>query len=112
MEGVSIVPGSIDLESYAELADVIFLVVATLEEEAFSNRFAVRAAAQRQRPPHRYLENLDRILRVQHHFLALADRYDVPIVDNVSFDRSVLFIIRHVAEALRKRGDFDASELL
>ena len=36
----------------------------------------------------------------------------MPIVDNDSFDRAVLLIIRHVTETLRKRGDFDASELL
>ena len=58
------------------------------------------------------LENFDTILKVQDHFLELADRYDVPIVDNASFDRSVLFVTRHVTEALRKRGDFDAQELL
>ena len=34
------------------------------------------------------------------------------VVDNASFDRSVLFVTRHVTEALRKRGDFDARELL
>jgi 2-phosphoglycerate kinase len=67
---------------------------------------------QKQRAPHRYLENLDAILRIQEHFLELADRYDVPIVDNVSFDRSVLLIIRHVAEALRKKRAFDVAELL
>jgi hypothetical protein len=33
-------------------------------------------------------------------------------VDNVSFDRSVLLIIRHVAEALRKKRAFDVAELL
>ena len=33
-------------------------------------------------------------------------------VDNVSFDRSVLFIIRHVAEALRRREGVDAEALL
>ena len=61
---------------------------------------------------HRYLENLDAILKIQDHFLELADRYNVPIVDNAAFDRSVLLIIRHVTETLRKRGDFDAEELL
>jgi 2-phosphoglycerate kinase len=62
--------------------------------------------------PHRYIENLEGILRIQDHLLELADRHGVPIVDNVSFDRSVLSIIRHVAETLRKKGPFDASELL
>jgi 2-phosphoglycerate kinase len=112
MDGVSIVPGMLDVEAYADRADVIFLVVATLDEEAFKNRFSARAADQKQRAPHRYLENLDAILRIQEHFLELADRYDVPIVDNVSFDRSVLLIIRHVAEALRKKRAFDVAELL
>ena len=112
MDGVSIVPGMLDVEAYAEAADVIFLVVATLDEEAYKNRFSARAVDQKQRAPHRYLENLDAILRIQEHFLELADRYDVPIVDNVSFDRSVLLIIRHVAEALRKKRAFDVAELL
>lgn len=112
LDGVSIVPGLIDLKAYEGKADVFFLVVAALDEEAFATRFTSRGSRAAGRPPHRYLENLDSILRVQDHFLELADRYNVPIVDNVSLDRSVLFIIRHVAEALRKRGDFDESELL
>jgi 2-phosphoglycerate kinase len=112
MDGVSIVPGMLDVDAFAERADVIFLVVATLDEEAYKNRFSARATGAKQRAPHRYLENLDAILRIQEHFLELADRYDVPIVDNVSFDRSVLLIIRHVAEALRKKRAFDVAELL
>ena len=112
LDGVSIVPGAIDLDAYRDSADVIFLVVATLDEESFANRFAARGAGQRQRPPHRYLENLEAILLIQDHLLELAERHDVPIVDNFSFDRSVLRIIRHVAETLRERGDFDSAELL
>jgi 2-phosphoglycerate kinase len=112
LDGVSIVPGLIDLDAYAELADVFFLVVASLDEDSFANRFATRERGARRRVTHRYLENLDGILKIQDHFLELADRYNVPIVDNASFDRSVLLIIRHVTETLRKRGDFDAEELL
>ena len=112
IDGVAIVPGVLDLAAYSEAADVIFLVVATLDEDAFRNRFEARAAGQRRRQPHRYLENLDGILKIQDHLLELADRYDVPIVDNASFDRSVLLIIRHVAETLRARGELDASSLL
>ena len=81
------------------------------DEEAFTGRFAARAVGAQRRPSRRYLENLDAILRIQDHILELADRHDVPIVDNVSFDRSVLFVIRHVTEALRKREDFDAEAL-
>jgi hypothetical protein len=36
----------------------------------------------------------------------------VPIVNNESFDRSVLSIIRHVTETLRKKEGFDVARLL
>lgn len=112
LDGVSIVPGILGVERYREQADVIFLVVATLDASAFRSRFAARGRAARFRAPHQYLEHLDAILRIQDHFLALADAHDVPIVNNESFDRSVLSIIRHVTETLRKTGEHDVDELL
>jgi len=112
MDGVSIVPGMIDLDAYAEVADVIFLVVATLDHESFGDRFTARAAEAKRRTSHRYLENLDAIFEIQDHFIELADRFEVPIVDNSSFDASVRLIIRHVADSLSKRGDFDPADTL
>jgi 2-phosphoglycerate kinase len=112
LDGVAIVPGLIDLEAYADLADVFFVMVSLLDEEGFETRFAERATSAKARPQHRYLKNLNAILRVQNHLLELADRHGVPIVDNVSFDSSVLQIVRHVTESLRKKGDFDAAEML
>ncbi|MBW2287369.1 MAG: zeta toxin family protein [Deltaproteobacteria bacterium] len=112
LDGVAIVPGLIDLEVYADLADVFFVMVSLLDEEGFETRFAERATSAKARPQHRYLKNLNAILRVQNHLLELADRHGVPIVDNVSFDSSVLQIVRHVTESLRKKGDFDAAEML
>jgi len=112
MDGVSIVPGLIDLAAFSETADLIYLVVATLDEEAFRNRFEARAAEAKERPLHRYLENLDSILKIQDHFLELAERFEVPIVDNISFDRSVLLIIRHVTDTLSQRHGFEPDEIL
>jgi 2-phosphoglycerate kinase len=112
IDGVSLVPGLLDLSSYQDRAHVIFLIVATLDPEAFASRFAARAREAAKRPPHRYLENLDAILRIQDYLLELAEQCGVPIVDNVSFDRSATSIIRHVTETLRKQGDFDAAALL
>ena len=103
LDGVSIVPGIVDLAAYAESAHVIFLVVATLDERAFRDRFESRARTSN-RPQHRYLEHFDAILKIQDHFLELADRHDIPIVDNESIDVSVLSIIKHVTETLRKVG--------
>jgi 2-phosphoglycerate kinase len=112
LDGVSIVPGIVGVDRYAEKADVIFMVVASLDESAFRGRFAQRGERARSRPPHRYLENLPAILHIQDHFLELADFYHVPIVNNESFDRSVLSILRHVTEALLEREGVDAEALL
>jgi 2-phosphoglycerate kinase len=111
LDGVSIVPGMLDLEKYRETAHVIFLVVATLDVGAFRARFERRARESR-RPPHRYLEHIDAILRIQDHFLELAERHAIPIVDNESIDASVLSILKHVCETLRQVEGFDAAELL
>jgi 2-phosphoglycerate kinase len=112
LDGVSIVPGLLEVERWAERADVIFLVVATLDEAAFRSRFSARGKQQQERPPHQYLEHLGAILRIQEHFLELAESWHVPIVNNEVFDRSVLSIIRHVTETLRKKGGVDEAELL
>jgi 2-phosphoglycerate kinase len=105
MEGVSILPGLVDPARHAADAHVIFLAVSTLERDAFRSRFAARATEAKQRARHRYLENLDAILRIQDHILELAEAQDLPIVDNRSFDESVLSILRHVTESLRTQGD-------
>jgi 2-phosphoglycerate kinase len=110
LEGVSVVPGLIDLERYADLAHVIFLLVASLDEDAFTTRFAARAKNAVRRPPHRYLENLDAILKIQDYLLELAEAEGIPIVDNSRFDTSVTSIIRHVTETLRKRSEHDAAD--
>ena len=112
LDGVAVVPGMIDLAAYDDLADVIFLVVATLDTDAYANRFVARAEGQSHRAAHRYLENLDNIVRIQDYFLDAAERHDVPIVDNVSFDRAVVQIIRHVTETLRKKHGFEVAEPL
>jgi len=109
VDGVSIAPGSIDVEAYADRAHVIFLIIAALDENALRNRFVARASGQKRRLPHRYLENLEGILEIQRYLLALAKRHGVPVVDNLSFDASVRLIIGHVMDALRRSEASDAS---
>jgi 2-phosphoglycerate kinase len=111
LDGVSIVPGLLDLAPYRETAHVISMVVATLDPAAFRARFEQRARESR-RAPHRYLEHIDAILRIQDHFLELAERHEIPIVDNESADASVLSILKHVCETLRQVEGFDAAALL
>lgn len=112
LDGVSLVPGLIDLNAYAEDAHVIYLVVARLDEDSFRNHFIARGKRQLHRNASRYVENLDGILKIQEHFLELADHFDIPIVDNVTIDTSVMLVIRHVVETLRKSGNFDEVDQL
>jgi 2-phosphoglycerate kinase len=112
LDGVSLVPGLIDLDAYSDVAHLIPLIVATLDEEAFAGRFETRGDRQLHRGTHRYLDNLEVILKIQEYFLELADRYDVPIVDNQSIDSSVMLVIRHVVDTLRNKGEVSAADML
>jgi 2-phosphoglycerate kinase len=112
IDGVALFPGALDLNAYSDRADVIFLVVAALDRDAYAARFAAREAAAIHRPAHEYLANLDAILRIQDQFLEAAERHGIPIVVNDHFDRAVLLVIRHLTESLGKRRDFDPRKLL
>ena len=112
LDGVSLVPGGIDLEEYADRAHVFFILLARLDEESFRLHFEGRARRQQNRGSSRYVAKLGEILSIQEHLLDLADLFDVPIVDNVRLEDSVLMVIRHVVESLRKRGDVDIQSLL
>jgi 2-phosphoglycerate kinase len=46
---------------------------------------------------------------VQDYILDLADAHGVPIVENASFDRSVLSVLRHVTETLGRGEEGDAA---
>jgi 2-phosphoglycerate kinase len=112
IDGVALFPGALDLRPYAEKADIIFLVVATLDREAYASRFTRRAEDESLRPAHQYLKHLDAILRIQDQFLDAAERQGIPIVVNDSFDRAVMLVIRHLTEALAKRPGFDREALI
>ena len=112
LDGVSLVPGGIDLDEYADRAHVFFILLARLDEEVFRLHFERRAKRQRSRGAGRYLAKLDEILSIQEHLLDMADVFDVPIVDNARLEDSVLMVIRHVVESLRKSGEVDTESLL
>ncbi len=104
MEGVSLLPGQMDTSGWRDSAHVACLAVASFGEAAFKARFRARGAANARRAERRYLKNLDAILQIQEHILESAEQHDWPIVKNEDFDDSVLSILRHVTETIRKQA--------
>ena len=111
LDGVSIVPGQIDLAPYTDHAHVIPLLVARLDEQSFRGHFRARGTEASKRGMKRYLQNFDSIIEIQNHLLELAEQHHVPIVDNRSVEKSVLIVIRHVVETLRVAGEPAEPEL-
>jgi 2-phosphoglycerate kinase len=109
MDGVSLLPGLIDLDEYHDQADIIFLVVAVLKEDAMNERFQSRAKESAKRPSQRYLKHLDAIIKIQDHFLEAAERFGIPIVNNSSFENSAKLIIRHVTESFREKDSTESN---
>lgn len=112
LDGVSLVPGLMGLDDYRDEAHVYFLLVARLDEEAFRSHFQIRADREHHRNASRYMARIDEILRIQEFLLELAERHEVPIVDNITLEGSTLLVIRHVVESLRKQGGLDLAKLL
>jgi 2-phosphoglycerate kinase len=104
LDGVALVPGLLDLSAYEGRAHVFFQVVARFDPAAMRSQFAARAERETHRDPNRYIDGLDEILEIQDYLLEQADREDVPIIENVTLEGSVLLVIRHVVERLRKLG--------
>ncbi len=99
LDGVHVVPGFIDLEPYRDKAYLFTMMVSTLDEARFKHRFIARQDTTVSRPVHKYLANMDSILKIQNYVLTMAEQHNAPIIDNLTFDETV-------AEALRLIGDF------
>ena len=108
LEGGHLLPGIVDVSRYAADAHVVFQVVATLDREAHRKRFSVRYKRARDREPTRYLRHFREIVQIQDHILEEADRYELPIIDNVNKEETILSVIRSVLASIQRPLDFRA----
>jgi 2-phosphoglycerate kinase len=102
IEGANLLPGTLDLDRYRDRAHVIFIVMASLDAEQYRAHFTTRAVREQQRAPDRYLPHFDAILAIQDHILAQAELYELPIIDNVQLDETILAVVRSVIGTLKK----------
>jgi 2-phosphoglycerate kinase len=102
IEGANLLPSVLDLDRYRGSAHVVFLIIGTLDAEAYRDRFRSRAAREHSRDASRYLAHMREILSIQEHLLAEAEHLGLPVVDNEHFDETVLAVIRSVLAKLKK----------
>jgi 2-phosphoglycerate kinase len=102
IEGANLLPGTLDLARYRDRAHVIFIVMASLDPEQYRAHFTTRAVREHRRAPDRYLPHFDAILAIQDHILAQAELYELPIIDNVQLDETILAAVRSVIGTLQK----------
>jgi 2-phosphoglycerate kinase len=88
LEGVHLVPGMISTDRQGAL--VVHCVVAITEEELHRSHFWVRdRATEGLRPLERYIEGLPEIRLIQESILERARRFDVPVIENTTFDEAI-----------------------
>ncbi|NRA02546.1 MAG: hypothetical protein HRU00_08080 [Myxococcales bacterium] len=102
VEGVNLLPSQLDLRDFEDRAHVTFLVIATVDADTLTQRFATRAAKARGRQSERYLQSLDQIRAIQSHILSEADHHGLQIIDNKQFDDAVCSVIRSVIAKLKE----------
>jgi 2-phosphoglycerate kinase len=98
LEGVHIVPGLLPVE--LDRALVVQVVVEVRELELHRLNFQVRdAATGGVRGVEKYLDRLDEIRRIQTYVTTRAGREQVPVVDNVNVERTVVQILEIILDA-------------
>ncbi|HEY3130776.1 MAG TPA: ATP cone domain-containing protein [Acidobacteriota bacterium] len=103
VDGVHLVPGLIDIDVYTERAYVIPLIVTTLNRSVYRERFLNRQAEARSRQSDRYLSNFDAILEIQDYIIEMAERYRIPIIENVNLEETVLSILGLITSNLKEK---------
>jgi 2-phosphoglycerate kinase len=88
LEGVHIVPGMIAVDRADAL--VVQCVVAISDEHDHRSHFWVRdASTDGLRPLEKYLDGMPEIRMIQDVLLERARRFDVPVIENTSFDEAI-----------------------
>ena len=95
LEGAHLVPGFLSRAESGE-AVIVPLLITIDDEELHKSHFYARARDARSRPGSRYLDNFDKIRRIQKYMVSSALMRSVPIVQHYDLDATMTQIIDHV----------------
>lgn len=95
VEGIHVLPGSLDRELGERCVPVEALLVVE-DEDVHRGHFTARGG---DRPAERYLESFGRIRKLQDHLAGRARAEGIPVISNESVDRAVVEVLDLVFEA-------------
>ena len=104
IEGAHLVPGFLDVWTFAERVVPVPLVVTVEDEELHRSHFAARSADSSARPFGRYLTNFENIRRVQKYIKSQALSHGWPIVPSYNLDQTIGAVIDLVVEKATERA--------
>jgi 2-phosphoglycerate kinase len=96
VEGVHVVPGTLD-PSLRERCVPVEALLVVADEELHRGHFSHRRGG---RPPERYLSRFDDIRALQDHLAARAREEGVPVIDNVNVDETLALLMGLVLDAV------------
>jgi len=84
IDGVHLLPELLNLQEAGDLVCFAPLTLSLSDRKAYAARFAERGKRAPERPPHKYLQHLDDILKVQEFILENSMAHDIPLLDTGS----------------------------
>ena len=88
LEGIHIVPGMVDFDPNGAI--VVQCLVAIEDEDLHRSHFWVRdRATDGLRPLEKYIDGLPEIRLIQEAILERARRFDIPVIENTTFDEAI-----------------------
>jgi 2-phosphoglycerate kinase len=111
LDGVSLVPGFLDLEEWSQRAHVFYLLAADVDRESLHDHLMARADGPGTRASERYVRNFQEIFRIQEDLLQRAEAAKVPIVDVQDLESAVQAVVKHVVGELGARREAERAGL-
>lgn len=97
LEGAHLVPGFLS-RAESDKAVVVPLLLTVEDEDLHRSHFYMRTRETRNRPAERYLDNFQKIRRIQRYMSSSAVMRGVPVIQHYDLDATLMQIIEHVIQ--------------
>jgi len=111
LDGVSLVPGLLDVSQWQDRAHVFFLVAADEDRESLHGHLMARAQGRGTRGSERYMRNFQEIFHIQENLLGRAETSGVPVVDVQDLESAAEQVVAYVVDQLGERHAAEAAAL-